>query len=995
MDQGGLLGGAPVVVADPLDMTIIDKVCAESTWPDDNIVTSSTFCEQPRKLNNKLLFLTVEFADQGKDFGRMLSSLDQVTFPSRADSPLCDFEDQVSPHDPNMSSAARYSPTPNPLPSSPFHNPVVTLPEPSSPLISTTEPTVPISNGYSLQLTDQSSTPSISPSENSEDFTDSTSDELVSSVSSDLMLIQGSDLALARDFLVMQEDQMNVLNSIKLNSSLDSNLNQVSESIMSNETEDETNAQISSMKTLRRFLEQPSRSIYQGKRDIIWSKDQSNDDSNLWHEDCDSTCLNTTDCSLHGVCSIADQPVPSRAVATLPGLYLSIDKIRPSGPNNGSSEVGVFAKRNICRRTQFGPIEGVVRPYDGSKIDGLPLLLETVGGNEYMRIDVSDENSSNWMRFVRPARIYEEQNLVICQLNNGIIFLTTRNIMPNEELKAGPSFEYGKRRNLPVLETISKNITGNSSPELCIQSPTKPEQFDVVGQNLRESLGIFNQNNTSKTQLRRKAAQVSFEKYLKLEDDDYSSDEEEKSFIQDDFDLLSGEEREKENSPDSELELMRQEITQSHLKTPPQNGDIVSSTIHKCDLCSKMFSSKSKLQQHCLIHSDREDDSFTCNICLKTFMNNSSLTRHVKTHQKDRQSLECPVCKEAFGRMSTLKDFSETCLNQDETLTCPHCPKTFTSYAITRKHARGHHFDRKHECHFCLKNFPAADKLKMHMLKHSDHREFQCANCSKQFKRKDKLKDHVMRVHYAEKINKDQILLNNRAKKPITKSNSVDCDRFIYKCRRCQVGFKRRGMLVNHLAKRHPDVPPDTVPELCMPILRQTRDYYCQYCEKVYKSSSKRKAHIMKNHPGAALPPSNRSKECDLPGIPNPTFSQAAGSIKTVPQGCQWCHKQYASKAKLLQHQRKKHPNLMEPADQIPRPRSRPPPQNQNQPPMSIGAFETESIVKLEPTSSEDLQKPRIFRVVSESVGESLFVGNSGADFELLASQFARVRDMR
>lgn len=40
-------------------------------------------------------------------------------------------------------------------------------------------------------------------------------------------------------------------------------------------------------------------------------------------------------------------------------------------------------------------------------------------------------------------------------------------------------------------------------------------------------------------------------------------------------------------------------------------------------------------------------------------------------------------------------------------------------------------------------------------------------------------------------------------------------------------------MLVNHLAKRHPDVAPESIPELNLPILRQTRDYYCQYCDKV------------------------------------------------------------------------------------------------------------------------------------------------------------------
>lgn len=72
----------------------------------------------------------------------------------------------------------------------------------------------------------------------------------------------------------------------------------------------------------------------------------------------------------------------------------------------------------------------------------------------------------------------------------------------------------------------------------------------------------------------------------------------------------------------------------------------------------------------------------------------------------------------------------------------------------------------------------------------------------------------------------------------IFQTNQVDCDRFIYKCRRCQIGFKRRGMLVNHLAKRHPDVSPDSVPELCLPILRQTRDYYCQYCDKVKSQNS-------------------------------------------------------------------------------------------------------------------------------------------------------------
>ena len=60
-----------------------------------------------------------------------------------------------------------------------------------------------------------------------------------------------------------------------------------------------------------------------------------------------------------------------------------------------------------------------------------------------------------------------------------------------------------------------------------------------------------------------------------------------------------------------------------------------------------------------------------------------------------------------------------------------------------------------------------------------------------------------------------------------------DYNRFTYKCHDCLLGFKRRGMLVNHLAKRHPEVKPETVPELNLPILKTTKDYYCQYCNKV------------------------------------------------------------------------------------------------------------------------------------------------------------------
>lgn len=143
----------------------------------------------------------------------------------------------------------------------------------------------------------------------------------------------------------------------------------------------------------------------------------------------------------------------------------------------------------------------------------------------------------------------------------------------------------------------------------------------------------------------------------------------------------------------------------------------------------------------------------------------------------------------------------------------------------------------------------------------------------------------------------------------------TDYERFIYKCQHCMLGFKRRGMLVNHMAKRHPDIRIDSIHELNLPILKTERCFYCQYCAKVYKSSSKRKAHILKYHPGQKLPQSTRCRTEISDGStvePDPSFSANIGSITTHAHQCKWCYKQYASRSRLLQHKRKAHSTELE-----------------------------------------------------------------------------------
>lgn len=927
--------------------------------------------------------------------------------------------------------------------------------------------------------------------------------------------LQGTEFALARDFLVMNDDQLTVINSLRPESN-DSSAVVPELSTLPPPEKDPilTDSIIYSSKLQPESPESKDQMQLTpgvGSIKIEISERQINDKKTFWCDDCERISLKDGECTCHNVQTIADQPVPSRAIATLPGSYLFLNNPTDSSPDT----YGVFAKRNICRRTQFGPIEGILCAYDGNGFspNALPLLHETETG-ELMKIDVSNENSSNWMRFVRPAQTYKDQNLIISQQKDGIIFLTTRNISPREELRAGPSPDYAVRRNLPLLEDpqTQQFNSGDLESFSCLDSyenSAKLHDHYIPHSTLDSDIPILIKTNPEQEQSQDenqeqvKRPKIDRTKLLKTMDDQtlpYSCPQCAKVFPRNDSlkkhmlthsDLQtptyecatcgenflhaynrsrhikifhSNDTKEKENSrqksefkcskcplmflKSSLLELRSELHTQNNnefddLKTLccPQckhNSKTHSDSIkhvskqgnkvtqqkqqqklsktskvttvlssHKCTMCYKRFATKVRLQQHYLVHGAEDQKPLPCNVCFKRFMNNSALSCHLKTHREDKQIFECPMCSKLFDQVLHLKDHIETHKNEDKTFSCPHCPRNFTKYSVIRKHIRAHHCERKHNCQFCIKRFPTIDKLRMHLLRHSDHRQFHCANCDKQFKRKDKLKEHMTRMHNSQRMdniskertesssaidNNNSVSQGNQAKKFIPKVNPTDYNRFVYKCHQCLVGFKRRGMLVNHLAKRHPEVSPESIPELNLPILRQTRDYYCQYCDKVYKSSSKRKAHIVKNHPGAALPPSNRQKEM----LGDLTYSQAAGSVTTTPQGCQWCHKQYASKAKLLQHQRKKHSTLMEPADQVPRPRNRAQQQNHiQQDHLTDNTFISNNIEFIGIPSVCDIGefriKPRIIRLSNDV---DLIDIEGGID-PLVDQQFVRMRDIR
>ncbi|CAL4111182.1 unnamed protein product, partial [Meganyctiphanes norvegica] len=729
------------------------------------------------------------------------------------------------------------------------------------------------------------------------------------------------------------------------NSSLDINLDHQQES--------EANI----LEASRADLEE-RKEIFDEKKDFddpLSTSENAQDDfitPDFWCGECGQSYA--YECLQHRVLTISDKPVMTRAWASLPAAHLTIKAI----PEENCS--GVFSRKLIPQRTQFGPLEGVMsQDSTGNPSQGLLYTLDR--GEHFLHIDTTDESFCNWMKFVRPASAYLEQNCIVFQQGKGLYFLTTTKILPRTEIRVGYSKVYAERRNLQYLEPTADELKFLESQRKTWSCYECDESFESSAQ-LQQHLNNHDENvgeekkkkkkyksrrvrgieeseelvrkgakklkvdaqataSTSQLETERNKQEISDSPIIykcKICGIHFNSHELDEIHSLGHDEEKNNENEEYNNTIDIKLEKSRTDCPECNKKfesTPDLVNHVNehgfyshSSKAYKCNYCYKSFSREERLSAHMSVHGNEAEKPFSCSYCLRRFCNNSALTCHIKVHTEGRKGYDCPICRDTFGSVSQLKSHVKLhCVNGE--YLCPTCHKKFLSYNKIRRHIRSYHAVTPVKCTICSKDLPSHDKLKIHMLSHSDRRDFLCPDCGKRFKRKDKLREHIKRMHSTERETKTEKFNNKGPPKFIPKVDPTDYQQFVYKCHNCLLGFKRRGMLVNHLAKRHPQIAPSSVPELNQPILKATRCYYCQYCEKMYRSSSKRKLHILKNHPGAELPPpTKRENEPDTGD--DPSFSQTMGATPVYAHSCQWCHRQYASKARLLRHHRQNHPDL-------------------------------------------------------------------------------------
>ncbi|KAJ0051095.1 hypothetical protein NL108_013828 [Boleophthalmus pectinirostris] len=176
------------------------------------------------------------------------------------------------------------------------------------------------------------------------------------------------------------------------------------------------------------------------------------------------------------------------------------------------------------------------------------------------------------------------------------------------------------------------------------------------------------------------------------------------------------------------------------------NRDESKDQLPKCTLCYKTFKNMESLEKHLEFHPG----PFTCQVCNKVFSSKSNYKTHLLSHTERRDKPhKCPVCGRGFLQRCHVKDHMRIHTGE-KPYSCTECGKSFRQQNSLMRHVLSMHSeDKPYKCSLCPKGFVQKPYLESHMRKHTGEKPFVCLVCGKCYKEKYCLKKH-MSLHLEE-----------------------------------------------------------------------------------------------------------------------------------------------------------------------------------------------------------------------------------------------------
>lgn len=194
-----------------------------------------------------------------------------------------------------------------------------------------------------------------------------------------------------------------------------------------------------------------------------------------------------------------------------------------------------------------------------------------------------------------------------------------------------------------------------------------------------------------------------------------------------------------------EKEFSSWDTLKNHIKTSHSNSNAPPKSLdYLCEICSKGFSTQSRLHTHLQIHSEQRP--FICIQCGASFKTKPALSFHSKRHAPVKPFV-CENCGKGFIDKSKLEIHGRI-HSGIKPYSCTICNKRFRVKRSLNDHLKIHAGIKSFMCSQCPKSFVLREQLVNHEKTHSGIRPHKCNICGKGFIQSQHLKRHIQNVHF-------------------------------------------------------------------------------------------------------------------------------------------------------------------------------------------------------------------------------------------------------